>query len=273
MSSADLPGIKQFDLSGKAAVITGGSKGLGLAMAAGLASAGANVMLVGRNLETAAEAAEELTEAYQTEAIAFSADVTDPEDMEAMANTAVTNFGRLDILINSAGINIRGAIDELSHEEFRGAIDELSHEEFRKVMDVNVDGLWLASRAVVPHMKKNGGGRIINIASTLGLVGLANRTPYATSKGAVVQMTRALALELAPFMINVNAICPGPFLTEMNIPIAETEEAKQFIVGATALGRWGELREIQGAAIFLASDAATYMVGSMVTVDAGWTAK
>lgn len=261
MSSADLPGIKQFDLSGKAAVITGGSKGLGLAMAAGLASAGANVMLVGRNLETAAEAAEELAEAYQTEAIAFSADVTDREDMEAMANTAVTNFGRLDILINSAGINIRGAIDELSHEEFR------------KVMDVNVDGLWLASRAVVPHMKKNGGGRIINIASTLGLVGLANRTPYATSKGAVVQMTRALALELAPFRINVNAICPGPFLTEMNIPIAETEEAKKFIVGATALARWGELREIQGAAIFLASEAATYMVGSMVTVDGGWTAK
>lgn len=242
-------------------MITGGSKGLGLAMAAGLASAGAKIMLVSRNLEPAAEAAGELAAAYQTEAIAFSADVTDPDDMAAMANTAVTNFGRLDILINSAGINIRGAIDELSYDEFR------------KVMAVNVDGLWLASRAVVPHMKEIGGGRIINIASTLGLVGLANRTPYATSKGAVVQMTRALALELAPFKINVNAICPGPFLTEMNIPIAESEEAKKFIVGATALGRWGELREIQGAAIFLASDAATYMVGSMLTVDGGWTAK
>jgi gluconate 5-dehydrogenase len=122
-------------------------------------------------------------------------------------------------------------------------------------------------------MKKQGGGKIINMASTLGLVGLANRTPYATSKGAVVQMTRALGLELAPFNINVNAICPGPFLTEMNIPIAETEEAKNFIVGATALGRWGELKEIQGAALFLASDSATYMVGSMLTVDGGWTAK
>jgi gluconate 5-dehydrogenase len=122
-------------------------------------------------------------------------------------------------------------------------------------------------------MKKNGSGKIINLASTLGLVGLANRTPYTASKGAVVQMTRGLALELAPFNINVNAICPGPFLTEMNIPIAHTEEAKKFVVGATALGRWAELREIQGAAIFLASDAASYMVGSMLTVDGGWTAK
>jgi gluconate 5-dehydrogenase len=105
------------------------------------------------------------------------------------------------------------------------------------------------------------------------LVGFSNRTPYASSKGAVVQMTRALAIELAPWNINVNAICPGPFLTEMNLPIAGTEEGEKFIVGATALGRWGELKEIQGAAIFLASDAATYLVGSMLTVDGGWTAR
>ena len=122
-------------------------------------------------------------------------------------------------------------------------------------------------------MKQAGGGRIINLCSTLGLVGLANRTPYASSKGAVAQMTRALALELAPLNINVNAICPGPFLTEMNVPIAETEEGKRFIVGATALERWGRLEEIQGAAIFLASDAASYMVGSMLVVDGGWTAR
>ena len=261
MNKEQLPGIKQFDLTGKSAIITGGSKGLGLAMAAGLASAGANVMLVNRNSDEGTQAAKELTATYGTKAISFSADITSREKTEAMAKEAMNTFGRIDILINSAGINIRGPIDEVSFEDFT------------KVMNVNVNGTWLCSRAVTPYMKKNKSGRIINMASTLGIVGLANRTPYASSKGAVVQMTRALALELAPFNIMVNAICPGPFLTEMNIPIAEDEATKQFIVGATALGRWGQLREIQGAAIFLASDAGSYMVGSMLTVDGGWTAK
>lgn len=261
MIDTKLPGIQLFDLKGKNALITGGSKGLGLAMAAGLASAGANIALVNRNLEEGEAAAESLTKTYAIVAKAYSANVTDESQINEAIAAAQNDLGSIDILINSAGINIRGAIDELSHEEFQ------------QVMKVNVDGIWLASKAVVPQMKKNGWGRIINMASTLGLVGLANRTPYATSKGAVVQMTRALGLELAPFNITVNAICPGPFLTEMNIPIAGTEEAKNFIVGATALARWGELKEIQGAAIFLASDAASYMVGSMLTVDGGWTAK
>jgi gluconate 5-dehydrogenase len=193
--------------------------------------------------------------------LSLAADVTDQAQTEAMAKTTMDTFGRIDILINSAGINIRGAIDELSLDDFQ------------KVMNVNVTGTWLCSRAVVPYMKQAQSGKIINLASTLGLVGLANRTPYTSSKGAVVQMTRALGLELCPFNINVNAICPGPFLTEMNAPIADTPEGKNFIVGATALGRWAELKEIQGAAIFLASDAASYMVGSHIVVDGGWTAR
>jgi gluconate 5-dehydrogenase len=256
-----LPGIKQFDLSGKAAIITGGSKGLGLAMAAGLASAGANLMLVNRSAEEGASAARELSRDFGIKAISFPADITNQSRTEEMAKAAIEAFGKIDILINSAGINIRGPIDEVSPADFS------------KVMEVNVNGTWLCCRAVTPYMKKSGSGKIINLASTLGLVGLANRTPYTASKGAVVQMTRALALELASFNINVNAICPGPFLTEMNLPIAHTDEAKNFVVGATAVGRWGELREIQGAAIFLASDAATYMVGTILTVDGGWTAK
>lgn len=261
MSKEKLPGISQFDLSGKSAIITGGSKGLGLAMAAGLASAGANVMLVNRNAEEGTKAAEELSNDFGRKAISYAADITSQDQSEAMAKAAMDAFGRIDILINSAGINIRGAIDELSFADFQ------------KVLDVNVNGTWLCSRAVTPYMKQAGRGSIINLASTLGLVGLSNRTPYTASKGAVVQMTRALALELAPFNINVNAICPGPFLTEMNLPIADTDEGKKFVVGATALGRWGHLREIQGAAIYLASDAGSYMVGSMLTVDGGWTAR
>lgn len=261
MSNETLPGIKQFDLNGKSAIVTGGSKGLGLAMAAALASAGANVMLVNRNAADGESVANVLQHDFGTKIISFPADITKKEQTEAMVQNAIEAFGKIDILINSAGINIRGAIDEVTLEDFN------------KVMEVNVNGTWLCCRAVTPHMKKNGSGKIINLASTLGVVGLANRTPYTASKGAVVQMTRALALELAPFNINVNAICPGPFLTEMNLPIADSEEAKKFIVGATSLGRWAELREIQGAAIFLASDAASYMVGSILMVDGGWTAK
>ena len=256
-----LPGIKLFDLTGRTAIITGGSKGLGLAIAAGLASAGANIMLVNRSEEEGKNAAIELEQLYGTKAVSFAADVTDETQTVAMAAKAMDIFGRIDILINSAGINIRGPIDELSYADFN------------KVMEVNVNGTWLCSRAVTPFMKEAGSGKIINLASTVGLVGLANRTPYAASKGAVVNMTRALGLEFAPFNINVNAICPGPFLTEMNIPFKDSVEYKNFVIGATAVGRWAELPEIQGIAIMLASDASSYMCGSIFTVDGGWTAK
>lgn len=256
-----LPGIKLFDLTGKSAVITGGSKGLGAAMAAGLASAGADVLLASRTLDEVTQTAEEIARDYGHKAVGVQTDVTSPDDVNNMTERAISEFGKIDILINNAGVNIRGPIDEVSFEEFK------------KVQDINVNGVWLCSRAIVPHMKAAKSGRIINMASTLGVVGLSDRTPYTTSKGAVVQMTRALGLELAPFNVTCNAICPGPFLTPMNEPIAEDEQTKKFIIGAVALERWGKMEEIQGAAIFLASDASSYMTGSLVTVDGGWTAR
>ena len=256
-----LPGISQFQIDGHVAIVTGGSKGLGAAMAAGLASAGATIVVVSRNQEEANRTASEIHDGFNVPAIGLTADVSKQSEVEAAVAQVTEQFGRIDVLINSAGINIRGSIDELSYEEFQ------------QVQKTNVDGTWLCCKAVIPHMKSAGYGRIINMASTLGLVGLSNRTPYTSSKGAVVQLTRALGLELATHGITCNAICPGPFLTPMNIPIADDEDTKRFIIGAVAQERWGNLEEIQGAAILLGSPAGSYMTGSMITVDGGWTAR
>lgn len=257
----DLPGISLFRMDGHVAIVTGGSKGLGAAIAAGLASAGAEIAVVSRHLDEATAVADEISNAFGGRTKGYQADVTVPSDVHDTISAVKADFGRIDILVNSAGINIRGSIEDLTYEDFQ------------KVQKTNVDGTWLCCKAVAPHMKEAQYGRIVNLASTLGLVGLANRTPYTSSKGAVVQMTRALGLELAKSGIVCNAICPGPFLTPMNIPIADSEEAKKFIIGAVAQERWGELKEIQGAAILLSSPAASFMTGSMVTVDGGWTAR
>jgi NAD(P)-dependent dehydrogenase (short-subunit alcohol dehydrogenase family) len=256
-----LPGIKLFDLTGRVALVTGGSKGLGEAMAEGLASAGADLALVSRHVEEAQAVGQRLAREYGRKVIALAGDVMDPASVQQFVDRTVGELGRLDILLNNAGVNIRGPIGDITYEQFR------------QVQQINVDGTWLCCKAAIPHMKKNGWGRIINMASTLGVVGLANRTPYTASKGAVVTMTRALGLELAPHNITCNAICPGPFLTPMNVPIANTEEAQKFIIGAVALNRWGRMEEIQGAAIYLASEASSYTTGSLLTVDGGWTAR
>jgi len=260
-SNEGLPGVAGFRLDGRVAIVAGGSKGLGLAMAAGLASAGASLMLVSRSEHEASAAADAIANQYQVDAIGLSADVRDWRAVESFVDTAMSRWHKIDVLINSAGINIRGPIEEVTPEQF----DE--------VMAINVNGMWNACRAVVPHMKLERYGRIINLASTLGVVGMADRTPYATSKGAVVQMTRTLGVELAPHGITCNAICPGPFLTEMNRANAESPEATNSIMASVPMDRWGELAEIQGAALYFASASSSYTTGSLLTVDGGWTAQ
>lgn len=256
-----MTGIELFRLDGRVALITGGTKGLGRSIAEGLASAGAEISLCSRSATECRQAAGEISQRFSRRVTGHACDVTSETDVKSWVDASLAAHGRIDILVNNAGINVRGPIEDLPLRDFH------------RVLETNVTGPWLCCRAVVPHMKAARRGRIINLSSTLGAVALPNRTPYASSKGAVAMMTRVLGLELAPHGITANAICPGPFLTEMNVPIANQPETSSQIVGATALGRWGELHEIQGAAIFLASEASSYVTGSLLFVDGGWTAR
>lgn len=256
-----MTGIDQFRMNDRVVVITGGSKGLGKSMAEAFASAGADLVLTSRNQGQVELAAEEIAEKFGRKAMGIKADVTSPGQVERTVSTAVDEFGKIDVLVNNAGINTRAPIEELKVEQFE------------EVMAINVKGPWMMCRAIAPHMKKAKYGRVINISSTLGAVGLPGRSPYASSKGAVTMMTRVLALEWAEFGITVNAINPGPFLTEMNLAIADHPDTKKMIIGSVPLGRWGRIEEIQGAALFLASDASSYVTGAGLFVDGGWTAK
>jgi NAD(P)-dependent dehydrogenase (short-subunit alcohol dehydrogenase family) len=254
-----MPILDAFKLDGRVALVTGGNRGLGKQMALALAEAGADMAITSRSSQRAWDAAKEIAAATGRRCLGYGCDVANPTDVEATGAQVMNDFGSLHILINNAGINIRGPIDSLTLEEFR------------QVHEINVTGVWLMCRAVAGHFKSQNYGRVINIGSTLSLIAIAERTPYASSKGAVLQMTRALALEWAPYGITVNAMLPGPFATEMNQSLVEDEAAYRSFIARIPLGRWGELEEIGGLAVFLASDASSFVTGAGITIDGGWT--
>jgi NAD(P)-dependent dehydrogenase (short-subunit alcohol dehydrogenase family) len=282
-TTAGAPSIAElFSLRGRVALVTGGSKGLGLSIAQGFAQAGATIVLASRDESVCAARAEEIAGAEGVECVGWRLDVTDEGDVAAVFARAVERFGALDVVVNCAGINLRSPVEECSLADFD------------RVLDVNVRGSWLCCREAGRVMRRAGTasgrggaepavkrpglpagtagrGSVINLGSALSSVGLPERTPYCSAKAGVLGLTRAAALEWAGSGLRCNAICPGPFLTEMNVPLLAQPERAKAVVGRTALQRWGELHEIRGAALFLASDASSYVTGSALYVDGGWT--
>lgn len=248
-----------FDLSGKVAIVTGGNGGIGLGMARGLAQAGAAVAVVGRNEAKSAAAVAELSEAGAT-AIAVAADVTDKAAVAAMTERVARELGRIDILINNAGINIRKPPDQLDITEWDS------------VIRTNLTSAFLCSQAVYPAMKQAGGGKIINIGSMMSIFGAGFAPAYAASKGGIVQFTRTCACAWAPDNIQANAVLPGWIDTDL------TKRARQEIGGLhdrvlarTPAARWGGIDDFAGIAVFLASPASDFVTGTAIPVDGGYS--
>lgn len=250
--------LRKFSLEGRTALVTGGSRGLGRAMAQALGEAGAAVAVTARRLEAAQGAAADL-EQLGIRAYGVQLEVSDVDDVERAVHLVSSEFGEIDVLLNNAGIGIGGAAFETP--------DESWHD----VMATNVDGVWYCSRAVARRMAARGGGTIVNIGSMSAQIVNQPRwqISYLASKAAVHQLTRGLAAEWAPNGIRVNAIAPGYFLTEMS-PV-DQPEFKPWCVDPAALKRWGEPHELGPAAIFLSSEASSFMTGSIVTIDGGFT--
>jgi NAD(P)-dependent dehydrogenase (short-subunit alcohol dehydrogenase family) len=253
--------LDRFRLDGRRALVTGGARGLGRVMAEALAQAGADVAITSRDPAASEEAARAIAGATGRRTHGGVVDVASNADVTRLAREIADRFGPIDILVNNAGVNVRGACHELDEADWDA------------VIGTNLKGTFLCARTFGPPMAARGWGRVINLGSILSVIGIPGRAPYASSKAGVANLTRVLALEWAGQGVTVNAICPGPFGTDMNRPLLDDPEKYRAFVAKIPMGRWGELHEIAGVAVFLASDAASFVTGSSVFVDGGWTAQ
>lgn len=251
-----------FDIKGQTAIVTGASSGLGVTFAETLAEWGVNLVIAARRYEKLVKVAEDISSKYDVKVVAVKVDVSQEEQVVNMVKTAVEKFGSLEILVNNAGTaSLSPSVD-------------MNLEEWKKVIDVNLTGVFLCARTAAREMIKRKYGKIVNIASIYGAVGdIFPTAPYYASKGAVINLTRALAVEWAPYKINVNAIAPGFFPSEMTESVFKDERALNHILSRTPLGRTGDPLDLKAALTYLASPASNYVTGQTLFVDGGWTAE
>ena len=248
-----------FNLKGKVALVTGSSKGLGEASALALAKVGADVAICGRQ-PADIDRVVEIAKSIGSNAAGFIFDVTSKEKVRAGVDAVIKHFGRVDILFNNAGTN------------YRVPVLEYPEEEWDRIINTNLKSYYLVAQAVVPQMISRGYGKVINMSSILGRIGIQNQLAYASAKGGVEQMTKIMAIEWAKQGVRVNAIAPTYFETEMVSQIRKEPARFKFINERTPMGRWGHLEEIEGIVIFLASPASDFITGQSIAIDGGWTA-
>ncbi len=252
--------MSMFDLRGRSALVTGGSKGIGEAIAEALAGAGADVMLCARNAVELEAAANRIKTKHAVKVETSVTDMSDRDQADALANAALERLGKVDIVFNNAGSNTPQTLDELKDETW----DHL--------VELNMSSCVRLTRALVPGMRERGWGRVVYIASVMGSVGIAGRTAYCATKAGLIGLTHAQAVELGPHGVTVNCISPGPILTDLP-KSALSKEKRAHFANATALTRWGEPYEVAGPALLLASDAGSYVTGANLLVDGGVTIK